>query len=128
MDQFTVNLVYYRQLLKQASLGSLNIGSVEEIDAAINIFTSIIKSARNTSKLYHTCPHRDSTIPDLEELLQRKSKARKIMHNFKRAADRRLYSFLNNCIHRRLKRSKIQIFGKDIEDTSASRPSHSSGG
>jgi hypothetical protein len=81
-------------LLKQAILGNPNIASVKEIDAAITVFTSMIKSARTTSKGYHTCAHQDSTIPDLEELLRRKSKARKITHNFNREADRRQYSFL----------------------------------
>jgi hypothetical protein len=41
------------------------------------------------------------------------------MHNLNRAADRRQYNFLQNYIHRRLKHSRIQRFGEDIEDASA---------
>lgn len=37
MDPFTVNWVYYMQLLKQTILGNPNITSVEEIDPAIAI-------------------------------------------------------------------------------------------
>jgi hypothetical protein len=76
------------------------------------------KVKQNAPKLYHTYPPGDPAIPELADLLRRKRQARKDMHNFKSAADRRQYNFLKNCIHRRLKQSKIQRFEKDIEDAS----------
>jgi hypothetical protein len=96
----------------------LNITSAEEIDVAITIFTSAIKSSKNASKPYHTYPRPDSAIPDLKELLRTKRKARKNMHNFNREADRIQYNFLKNYIHRRLKHCRIQRFEKDTEDAS----------
>jgi hypothetical protein len=64
MGPFTVNWAYYRHLLRQALPGNPIITSAEEIDAAITIYTSTTKSAKNASYLYPTYPPRDLTIPD----------------------------------------------------------------
>jgi hypothetical protein len=72
MDPVTINWAYYSQLLQRAIPGNPTITLIEEIDVAITIFTSTIKSAKNASKLYHAYPPKDLFIPDLEELLGRK--------------------------------------------------------
>jgi hypothetical protein len=84
--------------------------SVEETDAAIAVFTSTIKSAKSALEPYLTYPPRDTVVPDLEELLRRKVKAKKNMHNFNRAADRRQYNFLKKTIIKDLRKIlKMQI-------------------
>jgi hypothetical protein len=114
-DPFTVNWAHSRQLLKQAILNP-KIALVQEIDVAITTFTSTMKSAKTkASELRHTYPPRDSAIPDLEEPLRRKRKARINMHNFNRAADRRKYNFFKKCIHRSLKHRMIKRFVKILK-------------
>jgi hypothetical protein len=73
-----------------------NITLVEEIDVAITIITSTMRSAKKKKhpKLHHIYPLVDLAVPDLEELLRRKRKTKENMHNLKRAADRRQYNFL----------------------------------
>jgi hypothetical protein len=110
MDPFAVSWTCYRQLLKHEIPGNPNNVLVEEIDAAIIIFTSTKKSAKDASILYYTNPPQDSAIRDLSDLLRRKRQAMKHMHNLNRAPDRRHYN-------RRLKHSRIQRFVKDTEHT-----------
>jgi hypothetical protein len=74
MGPFTVNWVYYRYLLRQALPGNPTITSAEETDAAITIYTSTTKSAKNASELYHTYPTRDLSIPDSNYSEEKESK------------------------------------------------------
>jgi hypothetical protein len=119
MDPFTINWAYYRQLLQQAIPGNTTLTSIEEIDAAITIFTPTIKSAKNGSKLYHAYPPREPAIPNLEKLLRRKRRTRKNMHHFNRAVDRQQCNFLKNYTQRRLQHSRILKFKKEVENASA---------
>lgn len=118
LNAFTIKWDYYRQIL-QGILGNRTIASIEETDAAISIFTSTIKSAKNASKLYHAHPPRKEAISNLEELLGRKRIAQKNMHQFKKSIDRQQYNFLKNYIYRRLQHSRILKFEKHVEDTNA---------
>jgi hypothetical protein len=76
MDPFTVSWAYYRHLLKQAIPGKPDSTSDEEIDTAITIITSTIKSAKNASKLYHIYPPPDPAITDIADLLRIKRQAK----------------------------------------------------
>jgi hypothetical protein len=118
MDPFTASWAYYRLFLKHSVPRNPNIISIKEMDAAITIFTCMIKSAKDASNLCHAYPPRDSAIPHPEELLRRKRQARKNMHDFIRVAGRMQYSFLKIYIHLRLKHITIQRFEEDTEDAS----------
>jgi hypothetical protein len=93
MDPFRVNWAYYSQLLKQSIPGNPTITSAEEIDTAVTVFTSTIKSEKMPQN--YTVHTRLETRPfQISRNYREDDKQGKPCTHFCRAADHRQYNFL----------------------------------
>lgn len=104
------NWQLYRNFLKENVPGNITITSTQDIETSCNIITNTIKQAYISSQIRQKQIKTPEDFPELQELLRRKRKAKRLKNKFHRQADIQQYNFLKNYIHKRLQDIKIKHF------------------